>query len=653
MNIRRTLLAASLIGLLSACNDGDTELSIDVGTDTETTDGGETSGDVAEDATADTGESDTGESDTGESDTGESDTGTPDADVDAPTCDDSECEALGRGACVDDACGDCLDELDPVEGTSLCCAFGERPNTAGDACLECPGEDDICSDRGRCVGGDSVATCECDDGFIGDACESLVVQPCDADPCGDGGTCTNMDDGFSCECDDGYEGDTCTVCETVLDLPDRCVAADFPDHRPCEGFIDGDIDGYGVQCLEGENNAFCTDGVIDNMDLMFAYDTPTTLSGVRMLGDWHAKRPNVWQVWRSDDEAVGPDNGAEFVSSGTANRSEWQCVTGEPCDDDVPSLCCLDGRDAPQRFPSGLHVAKYDNLRFSPRTSSVWWIRIVDTQQPSNLYVRSFEFEASACGVDDVCAEDPCFGDVECRPSTDGALCADCPIDMTGNGVDCAPCPVEIQTPASCSVAGFDDEICDRIIDGVLDSAGLIIDCNASETDPSHCTDGAVDTADIHFVFDEAEMIHQLRFASDWHSKRPDVYEIWASDSAAEGPGTGGTLVATVTAERTGTQCIEGDACTGEIPSWCCPDGRDAVQRLDGHQRATYDIAQFTPFEASHWWIRVVTSQGPRFVSFYGVDFMSPDCSAPHPCNNSCAPGVTCQPTPETYYCAE
>ncbi len=58
--------------------------------------------------------------------------------------------------------------------------------------------------HGTCMDEGNVLTCECDDGFSGDACET-DLEFCITDSCMNGGTCVEgLGTATSCNCTDGF-----------------------------------------------------------------------------------------------------------------------------------------------------------------------------------------------------------------------------------------------------------------------------------------------------------------------------------------------------------------------------------------------------------------------------------------------------------------
>lgn len=115
-----------------------------------------------------------------------------------------------------------------IEGTGQCVCIGVWQ---GDACdMRCPGTSQICNGHGEC---NEQVKCECNDGYVGAACEAcapgyanastkpgvLNCMPCPMDldevVCGGNGTCGPTKDGLNveCKCAPEYKGVACDECQ--------------------------------------------------------------------------------------------------------------------------------------------------------------------------------------------------------------------------------------------------------------------------------------------------------------------------------------------------------------------------------------------------------------------------------------------------------
>ena len=116
---------------------------------------------------------------------------------------------------------------------------------------------DNCGEHASCISG----MCECDDGYSGAMCNTLVDQ-CKTIDCGAHGRCVNG----NCDCADGYTGSTCTIppqqcCSQVHRGwmisggfgPNVCVCAhqDLTGQKVCCNSACGTV------CCEYDNDAAC------------------------------------------------------------------------------------------------------------------------------------------------------------------------------------------------------------------------------------------------------------------------------------------------------------------------------------------------------------------------------------------------------------
>lgn len=83
--------------------------------------------------------------------------------------------------------------------------------------------DNLCTNGGTCISGNSSYSCQCPSEFTGHQCEtSIKPDKCDYSPCKNGGTCLSFDDTVYCICSDDYTGNTCETLITGRCLSDHC-----------------------------------------------------------------------------------------------------------------------------------------------------------------------------------------------------------------------------------------------------------------------------------------------------------------------------------------------------------------------------------------------------------------------------------------------
>jgi CubicO group peptidase (beta-lactamase class C family) len=105
-----------------------------------------------------------------------------------------------------------------------------------------------CGDHGRCIEGEGLALCDCDDGYVGEACTGCapgyeaqrggcaLTASCDRDQCSGRGTCVQGRDGLQCECQAGVAGPRCTHCADGFHAEGaRCVRDESCRADSCSG----------------------------------------------------------------------------------------------------------------------------------------------------------------------------------------------------------------------------------------------------------------------------------------------------------------------------------------------------------------------------------------------------------------------------------
>jgi len=120
----------------------------------------------------------------------------------------------------------------------LATAAQALPPIGGDPCdgFEC--------NHGACVSSEGVASCECEDGYTGDDCNT-VVDPCDGFECNHG-ACVSSEGSPMCECEDGWTGAFCDI------NIDEC------ESQPCVNGVCIDGAGeYSCSCLPGWTGTNC------------------------------------------------------------------------------------------------------------------------------------------------------------------------------------------------------------------------------------------------------------------------------------------------------------------------------------------------------------------------------------------------------------
>ncbi len=182
--------------------------------------------------------------------------------------------------------------------------------------------------------------------------------------------------------------------------------------------------------------------------------------------------------------------------------------------------------------------------------------------------------------------------------------------------------------PASACVSSIMDSMsCTLIKDG---KEGTSWGHYCAQGDGVCSFEGACSTSgcviDLWWGFDlgAVRTISRVRFLSDWWSKRPKNYEIWASDNPSDVPFAGASLVATAVGHQNPWRCVAGESCLDpSVPDACCPNGRDAPQAPPSTTNAKYDSRDFPAHAARYWYLVVrdtyaVTDLTLREVTYWG-----------------------------------
>jgi hypothetical protein len=266
---------------------------------------------------------------------------------------------------------------------------------------------------------------------LADSTTPDAPDPCTPNPCQNGGTCTQGDGGAVCQCAAGFDGPSCSKC-ALGHAGASCAACPKTKRKVqscahatinCSKWIDGNNKtATWDTCPSGMSGCFATDIDFDLGSRQFVHR-------LRFLSDWWSKRPGIWELWASDDNA-----NFSLVMDARSNKAPWECVHGDPCTAAVPTECCPGGVT---QDTTGLstHYPKWDDFTFSGVTARYWRFRIKTTDDSNHLDMRELELYGHGCLGDLACATSPC-GKGVCT-GQEKALCT------------CASC----QSPASCTSA--------------------------------------------------------------------------------------------------------------------------------------------------------------------------------------------------------
>jgi hypothetical protein len=124
-----------------------------------------------------------------------------------------------------------------------------------------------------------------------------------------------------------------------------------------------------------------------------------TIDQVRLRFNWFNPRPVDVELWVSDDPSVTPDSGAALVGTFPLAPKGHRCVTGDPCDVDVPDACCPDGRDAPQDTRDvGQAHWKYDIIEPPSTTARMLYVRMPVSHDADFIQLAEVGVYERLCG---------------------------------------------------------------------------------------------------------------------------------------------------------------------------------------------------------------------------------------------------------------
>ncbi|MCB9787637.1 MAG: hypothetical protein H6744_13225 [Deltaproteobacteria bacterium] len=413
----------------------------------------------------------------------------------AITCDDSD-------ACTTDSCdteSGCVYAAITCDDSDVCttdscdtetgCVYAAVTCDDSDACTT-----DSCDTEAGCAY--TAITCDDSDACTTDSCDTETG--CSYLPtvglCANGGTCIGHAAGYTCECADGWVGDACDlVCTTAEIAPVGCAAQS--SQSACADSYDDTTDDsyYGLNCtdvpdacvangVDGCNNA---GGCIRQGWILWDLGLDVQLSQIQYLSDWWMKRPEDVEIWVSDSRDDVPDGGATLVQTFTGNEAPWQCVAGEPCVEGVvPAECCpngFGGGAVQDTAAVGTLYPKWDVINLESTASGRYWFLVIrSAYDPEQAQLRDIEFYG--CPTDgDQCVGVVCEHGGTCVDEVDAFHC-ECAAGFMGDACaeyDCAA--TDCDDANACTA-----DSCDAI-DGC---ASEPVDCSDGDV----CTDDACDT---------------------------------------------------------------------------------------------------------------------------------------------------------------
>merc|ERR1712072_1313173 len=128
-------------------------------------------------------------------------------------------EAMLANSCAQDpsplirSAQDMASHAHPIDNPlAAICTECESGYVGSDCSLKCPNINSKgrpCGGQGKCMETNGVASCSCNEGFLGDGCEHDCPRDRAGRPCAAEGRCQVFGDRGKCKCDDGFSGEDC------------------------------------------------------------------------------------------------------------------------------------------------------------------------------------------------------------------------------------------------------------------------------------------------------------------------------------------------------------------------------------------------------------------------------------------------------------
>ena len=231
----------------------------------------------------------------------------------------------------------------------------------------------------------------------------------------------------------------------------------------------------------------------------------------------------------------------------------------------------------------------------------------------------------------DPCTPNPCQNGGTCAHGDGGVVCQ-CAVGFEGpscdtcalgySGATCAACPQTKLTIQSCTHPTI---ACGEWIDG---------DNKTSTSD--QCQRAGCFATDVDFDLGSRQYVNRIRFLSDWWAKRPGTWELWASDDNVSF-----SIVMDARSNKAPWKCIQGDPCTAEVPTECCPGGATQDTTAVGSNYPKWDDFTFSGVVARFWRFRILTTDDSDNLIMRELELYGHDCLGELACATpSCGAGV-------------
>lgn len=263
---------------------------------------------------------------------------------------------------------------------------------------------------------------------------------------------------------------------------------------------------------------------------------------------------------------------------------------------------------------------------------------VVNTTEDAAVCECDSGQSGAACDTQDFCSGAPCLNGGTCVSGAAGYTC-ECPVGTSG--ADCEDaCPYQPRDIVGCanSDTSFD---CAKLWDGDT-ATSTNLDCESASS--PFCTGDQVANVVLGFELSETRVVSQLRYLSDWWSKRPEGVKVWTSDSAATTPGNGATLALMGNGNQHPWQCVPGEACGPDVPVECCPNGMDQPQAFtDGALIPKWDSFVFPAVEVKMVWLEIANTYAGTSLLMRELQVRGRQCGGTECALNPCFAGVACE----------
>ncbi|MCU0660841.1 MAG: hypothetical protein MUC50_00775 [Myxococcota bacterium] len=229
---------------------------------------------------------------------------------------------------------------------------------------------------------------------------------------------------------------------------------------------------------------------------------------------------------------------------------------------------------------------------------------------------------ASTSGTEEETVVDTTTGSQGSDSDTQDTAPIGCPPGFEGAGCAQACESIELDI-LSCANSRFN---CSAWVDGKnATSAGEV--CLESEPNCS--------AVDYNFDLGQRFYVQRFRFLSDWWSKRPDTWDLLASDDNVHF-----SLVMSGKSNRNPWRCVAGEACSPSVPQECCPGGVTQDTSTVGTTYPKWDDFSFAGVVARYWRFRLRATIDSLYLLMREVELFGNACLGSRCDESDCGTGV-------------